>query len=143
MNRIIECGMLIKQISDSIAQMSNNELRKSGLTLSQLRYLEYLSESQNEPTPFKELEAHFMVSQPTVVGVIKRLERKGLVAVLQSKSGGNVKTAVLTEQGKALYNASQAHKSEVEKRLISPLDSNEQAQFEDMLRRVRDHMEEV
>ena len=62
MNRITECGMLIKQISDSIARMSNNELRKSGLTLSQLRYLEYLSESQNEPTPFKELEAHFMVS---------------------------------------------------------------------------------
>ena len=39
-----DCGILLKQICDKIETSANNELKNSGLTLSQVRYLEYLYE---------------------------------------------------------------------------------------------------
>lgn len=137
-----ECGMLIKRINDRIAQMSNNELRASELTLSQLRYLEYLYDQQDMEAHFKDLEAFFGVSQPTVVGVLKRLERKGLVSTQLSAAGGNVKTAHLTEKGKALYEDSRTYRNGVEQTLLVPLDAQEQAMFHEMLRKVCMHLEE-
>lgn len=137
----MECGMLIKRINDRIARMSNNELRASELTLSQLRYLEYLYDQQDTEAHFKNLESFFGVSQPTVVGVLKRLERKGLVSTQLSAAGGNVKTAHLTENGKALYEDSRTYRNDVEQTLLVPLDAQEQAMFHEMPRKVCMHLE--
>ena len=39
-----DCGILLKQICDKLETSANNELKNSGLTLSQVRYLKYLYE---------------------------------------------------------------------------------------------------
>ena len=64
---------------------ANNDLRKSNLTLSQVRFLTCLYESEEGRVAFKDLEKKFSIAQPTAVGIISRMEKKGLVEVLQSR----------------------------------------------------------
>lgn len=78
-------GMLLKQINDNLGKRANNELRKSGLTISQIRYLGFMYENGKERTPFKLLEKEFDVAQPTVAGIMRRLEKKGLVGTLPNE----------------------------------------------------------
>lgn len=138
-----DCGMLVKLISDSIARISNNELRENDLTLSQLRYLEYLYAHSDAPTPFKELESYFQVSQPTVAGIIRRLEGKGLILTQASKSGGKARTAALTAAGTQQYEAAEARRSETEALLLAPLDEAGRKQFHTMLRQIYQNLKEV
>lgn len=136
MHESTDCGMLVKLISDSIARRSNNELRGNDLTLSQLRYLEYLYARPDAPTPFKELETHFQVSQPTAAGIIRRLESKGLILTRASECGGKARTALLTEMGKQQYEAAEARRSEMESLLLAPLDDADKDRFHTMLQEV-------
>ncbi len=134
MARTTECGLLIKMISDSIARLSNNDLRENGLTLSQLRYLTYLYEHGDAPVPYKALEAHFHVAQPTVVGVLRRLVDKGLVTTLHGR--GNAKLAALTAQGRLQCERSEDSRRATEERLLASLSEEDRARFEQMLRSV-------
>lgn len=143
MHTTTDCGMLVKLISDSIMRISNNELRKNGLTLSQLRYLEYLYVHPNSPTPFKELETYFQVSQPTVAGIIRRLESKRLILTQANECGGKARAAVLTESGNQLYEVAEARRSEMETLLLSPLDEADRDRFHAMLEVIYRNLKEV
>ncbi len=133
------CGLLIKQINDGLSRDSNNELRRNGLTLSQIRYMEYLYAHSDEPVLFKKLEAYFNVSQPTNTGILKRMQEKDLVRISMSKDGGKAKTAVLTEKGRKKYEDSEVRRSSAENNLLKPLRREEKKSLEDMLQRVLDN----
>lgn len=137
-----DCGMLIKRISDSITRISNNELRENDLTLTQIRYLEYLYLHACAPTPFKELEAFFQVSQPTVTGIMRRLESKGLILTQPVAYGGKAKAAVLTRDGARRYEIADARRSEMETRLLAPLNDAEKARFCTLLQKVCQNLKE-
>ena len=81
------CGMLIKQVQDAVAKKLNNSLRESGLTHVQLGTLIALEHTEGRTLRLKELEKIFHVSQPTVVGVVDRLEEKGLTVSGESPDG--------------------------------------------------------
>lgn len=142
MAQLSECGILIKQINDNIARLANNELRQNNLTLSQLRYLEYIYTNKGTPVPFKYLEKHFEVSQPTVAGILRRLENKKLVKTKQSESGGKAKTVCLTSKGMALYESAEERRLETEIYLLSPLKDDERIEFQDTLVKVLKHLKE-
>lgn len=143
MAQLSECGILIKQINDSIARLANNELRQNNLTLSQLRYLEYIYAHEGTPVLFKEVERHFKVSQPTAAGILRRLESKKLIKTNQSENGGKSKTVCLTDSGKALYESAEARRIKTEINLLSPLKEDERITFQEMLAKVLEHLKET
>lgn len=136
MKQTDDCGLLIKQLSDRMARQANNELREDGMTFTQMRYIEYLCEQKNNPVCFKQLEAYFDVSQPTVVGVIRRLEEKGLVAVQACKDDSNAKEAFLTKKGKTFLKLAESRRNNMEKFILSGLTSNEKNEFKRLLTKV-------
>ena len=135
-----DCGMLLKQICDKLETGANNELKNSGLTLSQVRYLEYLFERHPAKIHLKELEAAFEVKQPTVVGIISRLEKKGLVCTEQSTEDSRAKTVCMTELG--YQNACQAgrHREAMEQQILAPLSGQERIEFQKLLMLVNEHL---
>ena len=135
-----DCGILLKQICDKLETSANNELKNSGLTLSQVRYLEYLYERYPVKIHLKELEAAFEVKQPTVVGIISRLEKKGLVHTEQSAEDSRAKTVCMTEIG--YQNACQAgkHKDAMEHQILAPLNQQERVEFQRFLQVVNEHL---
>lgn len=123
---------LVKHISDYIAKEANNSLRASCLTFGQMRYLTFLSQ-EGGTAEYKTIERHFGVSQPTVAGIVARLEEKGLVETSQSPRGGKAKVCSITvEGGKKRAGLEEITKSACD-RLLSGLSEEERGQLVELL----------
>lgn len=133
--------MLIKMISDHIARDSNSQLNQDGLTLSQLRYLEFLTEHGDAPVYFKEFESHFQASQPTVSGIMRRMEGKGLIRI-KAAERGRAKMAELTETGRKWTENARISREKEEAKLLYPLNEEERKLFQEMLLKICRHMEQ-
>ena len=136
----LDCGMLIKLISEHIQSHANKMLIEIHVTASQLRYLEYLSRSRDSVS-FKEVERHFQAAQPTVSGIMHRLAEKNLI-VVEAASFGRAKYARLTEKGRKLIHESGAECKIEEKLILSALQDEERKVFHDMLERVNQRLSE-
>lgn len=134
-----DCGILLKQLHDSMERQANNSLRESGLTLSQMRCIQYL-EQFGPQVPMKEIEHYFQVSQPTVVGIIKRLEAKGLIRTSQSPKDARAKNVNLTPKGQKFARESVLHRTRAEQKLLEPLTHEEAEELKTLLRRMLDHI---
>ena len=137
-NEYLDCGMLIKLISDHIQSHSNKQLNEVNLTASQFRYLEYLNRDSN-PVTFKDVEKHFQTSQPTVSGIMRRLSGKNLI-VIEPAESGRAKNARLTEKGKKLIEESGTERENEEKLILSALHEDEREIFHDMLERINQRL---
>jgi MarR family transcriptional repressor of mepA len=137
-----ECGMLIKQINDRVSRLFNNQVRDADLTLSQIRYLTFIYEHGGSLVPFREIQEHFGVSQPTVTGILKRLMVKRLVFSETGAEGGRSKSYGLTQKGVMQLKSAEAARNAQEEQLLSPLSEAERAAFQDMLTRILDNLRE-
>lgn len=131
-----DCGMLMKQICDRLEKNANNELRKQDLTLSQIRYLTFLYENKDKNIELKELESYFEVSQPTVAGIINRLEGKDLVKMQQSPKKISAKIVNITENGIKVCKECNKHQHITEDVLLNNFTELEKKQFKELLLRV-------
>lgn len=131
-----DCGMLMKQICDRLEKNANNELRNQDLTLSQIRYLTFLYENKDKNIELKELESYFEVSQPTVAGIINRLESKDLVKMQQSPKKISAKIVNITESGIKVCNECNQHQHITEDVLLNNFTELEKKQLKDLLLRV-------
>ena len=124
-----DCGLLIKQISTMITKNSNNYLRDKGLTASQIRYLQYIYSNQDKNVPMKDLETAFGVAQPTVAGIVRRLEDKQLVETERSIEDRRIKFIHLTEKGLSLMNDNLNKYKEFQANITSTLDLKERKEL--------------
>lgn len=130
------CAVLIKQIHDAVGKHVNNALREKDLTMAQVRVLMELGDDDGTAKSLKELERRFRVAQPTVVGVVRRLEAKGLVRGFSDPEDNRVKLVKLTPEGERFREANMREIEEMEKQLLSPLTEEEQRDFLRILRTV-------
>ena len=74
-----EIGINLKKINNILEQNVNKKLEVLGITNSQLYILTYLIENRDMDIYQKTLEDKFKLSNPTVTGILNRLEEKNLV----------------------------------------------------------------
>ncbi len=115
-----KCGLLIHRIHNYLEKSGNSQLGKKGLTFSQMNVLINLSESP-EGVSFKELEKRLKLAQSTTVGLISRLEEKGLVSVFDSHDDKRVKFVRITEKGELYRSDAEDEMNASEEKLLSPL----------------------
>ena len=135
-----DCGMLLKQIHDAIEKRANHDLKNSGLTLSQARFLMYLLERGESEIPAKDFESHFQVSQPTVVGILKRLEQKKLIVSSVDRLDRRVKNISLTSSGMELCHREINHQKQMEAMIVKNLSPEEIAAFRSALETVYENV---
>lgn len=123
------CGILLKQLNDILTRQVNNELRGEGLTMSQIRVLTLLDRRADGKASMKEIEKDLSVSQPTAVGVYKRLAEKGMISYLPDPSNKRAKRLLLTEKGKAHCNTAYQNMNQTEARLLSLMNEEEKKEF--------------
>lgn len=136
LSRDVDCAILIKMINDAIESTAMREFQKHDITLSQIRHLEYIHERGGKDVLLKEIESHFNVSQPTVVGIMKRLEKKGLIYLKQDKNDQRAKTANLSPTGIRFYAQAETAKKELDNLIFKPLTEQEQNMLKESLRKV-------
>ena len=137
------CGLLIKQISEALDKNINKALKEDGLTHSQLMLMIFLSEAEEKKLPFKELEKKLGVAQPTVVGIISRLEQKGFVSTMGDASDKRVKLVELTDSGMEKCRHTHEFATRAEEKMLSGITDKEKNQLNDLLKKVRNNLAEI
>jgi DNA-binding MarR family transcriptional regulator len=126
---IVDLGVKIKKINDMIEKGINHRLQELDLTFSQHHVLVYLERQENKTARLKELEKHFNVAQPTMAGIVVRLESKGLVRSSLLPEDRRVKVVTLTDSGSQLLHESFLSMWNGEKLLVSKLNDNEKEEL--------------
>ena len=131
------CGALLKQINDILEKNANNALRGQNLTISQSGVLVLLDEKEEKTATFKELEKSFGVSQPTMVGILSRLEQKELVEILTDADDKRIRMAHLTQKGTDKCKEGYKHMEAAEELILSDLTEGEKEEFLRLLIKIR------
>lgn len=134
------CGALLKQINDFMEKNANRVLKEQDITISQSGVLVLLDKKAEKMATFKELEKSFGVSQPTMVGIINRLEHKELVDILADSDDKRIRRAQLTQKGADKCREGYKHMKAAEDLLLSSLTTEEKKEFLRLLVKIKDSM---
>lgn len=133
-------GFLLKEINDSLLKMANNDLRASGLTIMQVALLTNLNKRHNREMTMKEIERQFSISQPTVVGIVSRMEEKGIVESYLDSADRRVKIVHITEKGESLVTDAEECVDCAERRLVEGLSDKDIETLLSLLEQMRENL---
>ena len=135
MKRKIDCGEYIHWISDVLEKRTELLLAKGGLTLSQMMVIESFRHSKDGYQTVQDIQNALHVAQPTVSGLVKRMEKKGLLKRVDSKDKRE-KVLTLTEEGKDAINNARNGMLSIESILLASLNEEEIEQFRNLLDKI-------
>lgn len=125
MNEKKNCGMLIRQINNTLEKKVNNQLKEKDLTFSQMSALIEILNAPAQKLTFKELEKRLSLAQSTTAGLISRLEHKKLVIVSGDRDDKRIKYVEITSLGEKFCNQSRQEMEHTEKMLLANLSATE------------------
>ena len=143
MDDIKDSGLLIKQITTFLTKSSNNYLQDKGLTTTQVRYLNFIYQHGDEPVPMKELESVYEVAQPTVAGIVRRLEEKQFIITETSPDDRRSKNIRLTKKGANFVRENPEYLKRVEGHITEGLTCDEEKELNRLLNKVYTHLVEA
>ncbi len=92
----------IKLLNERIRAVKDADWNEHGLTYSQFSILLFLMKNQDHKVTQKDIAEATHVTHPTVIGLLDRLEEKGLVIRKVDEENHRYKNILLTERAKAL-----------------------------------------
>lgn len=135
-----EIMRIIKKLSDGIEKKANNDLKDYGLTLNQCIILSYLSETENQMTPIKQIEKSFEVSQATMQANIQRLVKKDFIVLSGDPKDKRIKNATLTTKGMESLVKTEASRLENDSYLFSDFTEDEIETLKHLLNKVNNKL---
>ena len=135
-------GFMFKQISTIYEKEFNNRLRKLGITASQCAVLDYLFNASIEEVTQKDIEKGLNLKNPTVTGILKRLEENGFILIVPSNKDKRCKNVYLTEKSYDIQRKMDMERKKIDKMLTIGMTKKEIAALEKMLARVLYNVEE-
>ena len=91
-------GFMIKQINNVYEKDLNERLKTIGITASQCAVLDYLFHTSREEVSQRDVERHLNLKNPTVTGLLKRLDEKGYILCVPNANDKRKKNIYLTEK---------------------------------------------
>ena len=106
----LEIGTLIKRLEIVLTTKNNNCLREFNITWSQAHLLQHLVEQEEltkqdgkeRPVFQKDIETYFNLTNPTITGIVNRLEEKGLLTRETVEHDRRWRRLRLTDKGRTL-----------------------------------------
>lgn len=129
-------GRLIGKLGNAINTQVNREVGQYNLTSSQVDVLNYLIHRQGQETNQRDLERQLGISNPTVTGIVQRLEAKGLIRREQSETTRSAKRLILTERALELSDIMIRGTDNLERELVKGVSDEELETFTDVLHRM-------
>lgn len=131
-------GRTFKMINNIFEYNCNKNLAELNLTHSQIEILIFihLNSKKGVETNQMDIEKHFNLKNPTVTGIINRLEEKELLVRLPSSKGANYKKIELTETANDLLKKGLKLAIKGEKEIFGVLEETEQYELQRLLNKV-------
>ena len=131
-------GFLLKQANLLHQMQLNQTFKEFDLTASQTFSLIYLFEAKRAQKEVnqKDIEREMDVSNPTVTGILNRLEHKGLIERVECPSDARVRNIVVTEKALEIDKQLQIKFREAEEELIASLSEKEADELQRLLKKI-------
>lgn len=134
-------GGLVKHLHKMFEQAINENMSSVNLTRSQMDVLvyTYFKNKNDIEVNQVDIERDLNLKNPTVTGLISRLEKKEYVKREKSSKGSNYKSIIVTESGKAIIENGKQITDKVEKEIFSVLTNEEKKELTRLIQKVIDN----
>lgn len=129
-------GFLFRQINNVYEKEFNQLLRSLGITSSQCEVLDYLFHSGKEEVTQRDIEKALSLKNPTVTGILKRLDERGFVLVVPSSKDKRCKNVYLTEKAYGIQRRMELDRKKADKMLTLGMSKKEIEALDRMLNKV-------
>lgn len=133
-------GRLIKRIDLTFAYEMMKTVKKYDLTSSQVEVLMYLGRNQDHEICQREIERFLHSSNPTVTGILKRLEKNGFIEREISTKDARYKHIIQSDKAKKIHREIKAALQNNEERLLSCLSDEERKELIYLLKKLIKNM---
>ncbi len=129
-------AILIKRLSLEIDKLSNPIFEPYGLTNSQYKILKYLLVSPPESVKQVDIEHYFSMTNPTVTGLVQKLEQKGMIEHKTNPQDSRSKILCPTPKTLEMRDLLVSLGEELEGRLMQVLSSRERQALMKLLKKL-------
>ena len=131
-------GRMLKVVSNYMDMNSNNNLAEINMTRSQMGALVYVfvSTRKGKEVNQVDIEREFNLKNPTVTGILNRLEEKEYIKRVPSSKDKRYKKIELTDSGKKIVECGKVKADEMEDKLLSVLEYSEKEELKRLLNKV-------
>ena len=143
MQEALPVGFLFKQINTVYEKDINNQLKGIGITSSQCEVLDYLFHTEKDEVNQKDIEQALNLKNPTVTGILQRLEEKGYILIVPNGRDKRKKNVHLTEKAYDIQRKMESGRRKVDKSLTLGMNKREVQALQKMLNRVLYNVSEV
>lgn len=140
-----DIGLLIKLIDNRIVKDINKNLTRFNLTATQEKVLWIIFRWQDHGKDIfqKDIEKELDLSNPTVTGIVKRLEEKEMITRVPSSQDARYKCLTLTDKGlKVIHKCMDFGVNYIENKLTKNMTEDELNTLRTLLNRVLNNMDE-
>ena len=137
-------GPLIKKIHWRIDKRINETLKELDLTTAQSSVLRYLDHAEKQciAVSQKDIEKYLNASNPTISGILDRLEDKGFINRINDNHDARKKIITLTDKARKINQAIVEKLDIFDEEMLSCLDDKEREELFDYLERIIAHLKE-
>ena len=137
-------GLLIKFINGRVVTKINKNLAGFNLTGVQHEILCFIDRNEHERDVFqRDIEKCLKLTNPTVTGIVKRLEEKEMIVRCPSSNDARYKCLHVTEKGKEVICKSfNFGANNIEKKLVKGMSHDEVKMLKHLLYKALKNMEE-
>jgi DNA-binding MarR family transcriptional regulator len=135
-------GPRIKRVNNAIDFWRTQDMDRLGLTTTQGYLLGWLTRNADKSVTPSELGRSFKLSQPTISGILQRLEAKGFVTMEADSNDRRRKYIRTTDRAAECHQQIVSNFRDMERRLTAPLSAEEQETLLALLDRMIDGLEQ-
>ena len=134
--------MLIKKLDKVFKQNFDQELERVGLTFSQMRVLRFLEDNPNTKITQKDISKELDIQHSTTIGLLKRMQEKGLVTVVVDEDNRRCRNIFLTSKAEEISCEMERGRTIMENRIVAFFTEEEKEIFYRLLNKAIDNLKE-
>ena len=135
-------GVLIKKLDKVFKQNFDQELERVGLTFSQMRVLRFLEDNPNTKITQKDISKELDIQHSTTIGLLKRMQEKGLVTVVVDEDNRRCRNIFLTSKAEEISCEMERGRTIMENRVVASFTEEEIEIFYRLLNKAIDYLKE-
>lgn len=135
-------GVLIKKLDKVFKQNFDQELERVGLTFSQMRVLLFLEDNPNTKITQKDISKELDIQHSTTIGLLKRMQEKGLVTVVVDEDNRRCRNIFLTSKAEEISCEMERGRTIMENRVVASFTEEEKEIFYRLLNKAIDNLKE-
>ena len=135
-------GILIKKLDKVFKQNFNQELERVGLTFSQMRVLRFIEDNPKMKITQKDISNELDIQHSTTIGLLKRMQEKGLVRVVVDEDNRRCRNIFLTKKAEDIRYEMERGREIMESRVVKSFTDEEKETFYRLLNNAIDNLKD-